>query len=386
MHDGSEDLKNSISSRVVPQLDRLIFHQFDPRHPVPGGIDTVIRGILRHGLRGDVGVVGVDLSGRQKLGVWTEIDLGGGRFYFMPVANLDPSDQNRKIPHSARLFAGAMRYRSRIPRVLRVDAHRADTAAALFAVVRAPLTYFIHTQRMGLSTGDSDSFWRRAGGVHRLLEGWAIRRAERVAVFNPDYAKDVRKINANTVSMSTWFDPEIVKPAAVRRPRSVVWVGRLEAPKDPLLAVEAIRMANQGSTDGWSLDVIGSGTLLDVVEDASRTIENVKVHGRLLPEEVAAIVGSSELFLMTSRPGYEGFPAVLVEAMAAGAVPVVTQGSDTAGLVVDGVSGFVTQHDAAQIARTLERARRIPREAVSSAVGHLAASQVISGLYNGTGL
>ncbi len=53
---------------------------------------------------------------------------------------------------------------------------------------------------------------------------------------------------------------------------------------------------------------------------------------------------------MTSHPGYEGYARVLVEAMASGLPAVVTQGSDTGGLVIDGRTGYVCGRDPSELA------------------------------------
>jgi hypothetical protein len=63
------------------------------------------------------------------------------------------------------------------------------------------------------------------------------------------------------------------------------------------------------------------------------------------------------VFLMTSHAGYEGFPRVLVEAMAAGLPAVVTEGSDTGGLIQQGVSGFVYGRDPEELADAIRAAR-----------------------------
>ena len=58
------------------------------------------------------------------------------------------------------------------------------------------------------------------------------------------------------------------------------------------------------------------------------------------------------MFLMTSHPGYEGYARVLVESMASGLPAVVTRGSDTGGLVVDGRTGFICGREPAEPRRT----------------------------------
>ena len=81
------------------------------------------------------------------------------------------------------------------------------------------------------------------------------------------------------------------------------------------------------------------------------------MRGRLAAAEVAEARSRSGVFLMTSHAGYEGFPRVLVEAMAAGLPAVVTQGADTGGLVQQGVSGFVCGRDPAELADAITAAR-----------------------------
>lgn len=376
-----------ISEAPMPRaLDRLIVHQSDAARPSPGGIDTCIRGILRYASASQaIGLVGVDTGNGpafRRLGRWEEHSVGNASVFFLPVARVDPADQRRRVPHSARLVAGLTRYRRRIPEVAEVQAHRADTAASVALLFRKPLYYFIHTQEAGLTGETSDSMWRRAGRAHRRLETWVSGRARSVAVFNPDYITVVKRWNPEAQFFPTWWDPAILAPRAARRAKSIVWVGRAEPPKDPVLAVEAVR-ALIAKDPEWTLDVIGSGTLLQELR-TNNDLPGIRFHGRVAPEEVARIMAASDVFLMTSHPGYEGYPRVLVEAMASGLRPVVTAGSDTGSLLAEEGAGFVTTRDPREIAHAIQQSGTIDRAKVRARVAHLSAESVIRSIYGAT--
>ena len=103
----------------------------------------------------------------------------------------------------------------------------------------------------------------------------------------------------------------------------------------------------------------------------------ITLRGRLSAVDVAEARSRSGVFLMTSHAGYEGFPRVLVEAMAAGLPAVVTEGSDTGGLIRQGVSGFVCGRDPAELAGAVRAARGLDRAKVTDAVAALSAPQVV---------
>lgn len=370
-------------------LDLVIVHQFDAARPSPGGIDTCIRGIATYREDVTVGIVGVDAGSNRdrRLGQWEQHSFGERTVHFLPVARLDPADQNRRIPHSARLIAGFIRYRRAIPAFETHQAHRADTAGALRVLLHRPGNYFIHTQENGLTGADSDSWWRRAGTLHHRMERWVARRSSRVVVFNLSFAAVVETWNPNTIASATWFDPALVHSAQVD-PDSVIWVGRVEHPKDPLLAIETMSRLWQSGDTSRRLTLVGTGTLLPEVQRAVRALpealqDRIELAGRLGPGEVADRMARAGAFLMTSRDGYEGFPRVLVEAMAHGAVPVVTAGSDTGGLVDNAVTGFRCTRDADELARALSAVGTISRDRVSAAVADLAAPAVIERIYRG---
>jgi glycosyltransferase involved in cell wall biosynthesis len=86
---------------------------------------------------------------------------------------------------------------------------------------------------------------------------------------------------------------------------------------------------------------------------------------------------------MTSRPGYEGHPRVLIEALASGLPSVVTQGSDTGSLVVDGTNGFVCSRDPGELADAVRRARTLSREAARASVDELSAPTVVGRILQG---
>jgi glycosyltransferase involved in cell wall biosynthesis len=80
---------------------------------------------------------------------------------------------------------------------------------------------------------------------------------------------------------------------------------------------------------------------------------------------------------MTSHAGYEGFPRVLVEAMATGLPAVVTEGADPGGLVHQAVSGYVCNREPAELAEALRSARQLDRDKVVNTVSALSAPQVV---------
>lgn len=379
-------------------VDRLIVHQHDAARPSPGGIDTCLRGIGRY-LPPDMtfAFVGVDAtgdnSGRQ-LGEWEEYDRGSGTFWFMPVVRLDPGDQRRRLPHSLRVVLGTLRYHRRLPKSEWYQAHRMDTAWSLRWILGRRTAYFVHTQENGLTGQVSDSFWKVAAKIHKRLERRVVRDASQVVVFNEQYAEVVKQWNPRTQASPTWYDPDLIKSGDLetRDTYAVIWAGRLEVPKDPILALQAFKaLAESDPHVPWRLHMLGSGTLQPTIEEVVATFPSevsarIELHGRTVPERVADTMATSGVFLMTSHPGYEGFPRVLVEALASGLPAVVTDGADTGHLVRNNENGFVTTRDPLAIAKKLKEASVLPRSESRASAARLSAPEVINAIYANGGL
>jgi glycosyltransferase involved in cell wall biosynthesis len=371
----------------VERIDRLIVQQYDAQRTLTiGGIDTCLRGVLEYSPPDvTIGVVGVldDASGGGVLGRWQKVRKGERDIWFLPVARIDTTRPKGVVPFSVRLIAGLLRYRTRIPRAESLQAHRVDVGLATRLLFRGPLVYCIHTQERGLLGPTSDSFWRKFGDLHERLDRWIVRRAERVIVFNPAYAEKVRRWNPRTAAAPTWFDPAITVPAPDPHPAKLVWVGRLETPKNPELAIRTFAaLAESDPDEPWTFEVIGSGTLRPELEALIATLppdvaSRITLRGRLAAADVAEARSRSGVFLMTSHAGYEGFPRVLVEAMAAGLPAVVTEGADTGGLVQQGVSGFTCGRDPQELADAVRAARGLDRAKVTEAVSALSAPRVV---------
>lgn len=124
---------------------------------------------------------------------------------------------------------------------------------------------------------------------------------------------------------------------------SILWTGRLIDWKHPDDAVEiAKRLKNDGYD--FTLNIIGSGDMEDaVVNDIKQCglSENVKVLGRMTPEQVRQQMEKSEVFLFTSD-FKEGWGAVLNEAMNSGcAVCANHAAGSTRFMIEEGVNGYI---------------------------------------------
>ena len=126
-------------------------------------------------------------------------------------------------------------------------------------------------------------------------------------------------------------------------PIRLAYVGRFENTQKRIADVVAI--ARQLSSEGvaFKFDLVGDGEEMPFVrEQLSDLIAegSVRIHGWLPSEKVIEKLRESEVFVLASA--YEGFCISLIEAIANGCAPVVTDiESGNKQLVEDGVNGFV---------------------------------------------
>ena len=152
------------------------------------------------------------------------------------------------------------------------------------------------------------------------------------------------------------------------------WVGSLDERKDPLTPVNAVKdLASEG--DEIVLLVAGDGPLRAEVERVASPTEAVRVLG--FRDDVQRLLAASDVFVLSSHR--EGLSFALLEAMAFGLVPVVTdapgnrEAVDDAGIVVPfGDRAAFAQalseltHTASRRAELAERARQRVRETFSA--------------------
>jgi glycosyltransferase involved in cell wall biosynthesis len=149
-------------------------------------------------------------------------------------------------------------------------------------------------------------------------------------------------------------------PAELR----LLYLGRINDIDKGVLWIPAILRGLAAEGIPFSCRVVGSGPDLESLQRACRKAglgEKVQFTGQVVPEDVPALLTQADILLMPSR--FEGLPLVLLEAMAAGCVPIATRLKGITDMIVeDGVHGFlcslgITQAFTAKIA-VLHRDRR----------------------------
>jgi len=126
-----------------------------------------------------------------------------------------------------------------------------------------------------------------------------------------------------------------LRPAPRERARSIagvdgdpviLWVGRLTTNKDPLTVVDGVERAAASMSGARLLMIFGDDTLLPEVEarvNQSRVLRDlVTLVGRVERTEMPNYYGAADVYVSGSHT--EGSGYALIEAMAAGLVPVVT--------------------------------------------------------------
>ena len=133
------------------------------------------------------------------------------------------------------------------------------------------------------------------------------------------------------------------EPASHAGPLRLVYVGRFDEIQKRISDVVKIARRLSESDIDFAFDLVGDGDQMDLVKrELLDEIADgrVRLHGWLGREEVLGVIRKSDIFVLASA--FEGFCIALVEAMANGCCPVVTDiRSGNKQLVRDGENGFL---------------------------------------------
>jgi glycosyltransferase involved in cell wall biosynthesis len=356
--------------------ERLIVEQFDPELPVPGGVDTCIRGLVQYCPPGvKLRIAGVDAIGNKRIGSWSEFDIGGRTVEFMPLAQIDYTDMKRRIPHSAWVAAGLRKYRAALDADV-IQSHRLNTGAVAMKLFPSSRhVQFIH--RGSDLEKERETFFRYAMFSYRWLERYVIPRTVDTVVFNRDAAQRLNVMAEQVRFSPTWYDPADFFPAdpESREKRRIIWVGRIEPGKNLDLAIDVLGKL----PEGYTLSIAGAGSLEASMRERARrsqAADRISFLGSVPKAHVGEVMRQHDLMLMTSS--FEGFSRAIVEGLASGLPVVTTSGAEPNGLVTDGSNGArVDGSDPASFVPAVELASKLSSSVARESVSALNAKLIV---------
>lgn len=203
--------------------------------------------------------------------------------------------------------------------------------------------------------------------LYGLTATFAYQLATKVVAVSSGVLSDVRRITAGLQRKTMVIFNPVPPPreaAALLRNRSgtgkIIWVGRLDVPKNPLLALEAFALL--ADSRDCSLQIVGDGSLREALE---RRVRQLGLEARVsilgYRKDAYALMGDSDLLVLSSDR--EGLPTVLVEALYCGLRIVATDcGEGIHDILLDGRYGtIVSPGNKEALAAAMQRELATPR-------------------------
>jgi glycosyltransferase involved in cell wall biosynthesis len=382
----------------------LIVLPADPERMPIGGIASFIRGFTKFA-PADFRFGMIGCSATRGLWRWHSVELEGRALELLPVLRVKDGGRGR-IPVALRFTASLL-----------VNIRRLQTAGWILSLHRpatdlafrrhaGPMWRVVHLGVEDLATPGSESRWRRLPRLLEEMERRSFRRMDRVWIVNEAVADAYRarfpEVADRIRFVPNWVDTTIFSPDGARaademtaladlrlggeRP-IVLFAGRLEGQKDPLLAARAFA-AHRARHRRGQLVVAGDGSLANAMRDelsALGAADGVRFVSILPRDRLAELMRAADVLLITSA--FETGPTVGFEALASG-LPVVTTPVGEVARVVErtGAGEVVRERTPQALADALESVLREPvdwrRERSVSAAAPYRAERILSELYD----
>jgi glycosyltransferase involved in cell wall biosynthesis len=341
-----------------------VYEVIDLENRFAGGIDTAIFDVLEFSQK-EFKVVGVT-NDKKNEGVVKNIYLGDKKIEFLPIATLSRT-KKRVIPHSLKYSLALFKYRKTVKTFKsdRSQVHRLEVGFCVYLLIdRNHITQCIHNDFKMYKLKTAESYWRYVRFAYFLLERAVIPKFGQVIVFSRMAAQRLKNYSDSVSYLSTWYNPSVFyyEDNENTQPLTILFVGRLEAQKNPLLFFEIAQELAKLTERKMKIIVAGDGSLKDTCSayaNSKNLDEFTAFLGFIEPNQLANVMRNSSVLVMTSN--FEGSPRVLYEAGGCGLPVVSTIGSDPDNWL-DGQNGIsIDSHSHVELARAVVKASQFSR-------------------------
>lgn len=373
---------------------------FDPAGGKIGGIRTFAEGFIADAPDDFEPIIfGATESSDLRLGALTSVRAGNREVAFLPIVRA-----NATGPIAARFSLALMRHRHRLKApgcVLQV--HRPGTDLAALPG-HHPKVRVIHNTSADLSSGESESQWRRLPGMLDLLDRVTLGRMDMIYTVGDRSFVDVTerypRLADRVRRITNWYDQRLFRPPTDRERAEmrhtlglqpdaevVLFAGRLDRQKNPLLLADAFGLLAGRRTEA-RLVVIGDGGMRALFDERVNELglrARVTLVGAVQRPRVAELMRAGDVLCITSS--FETGPTVGLEALGSGLAVVTTPVGQVSQIVRgDAAAGTVVDDDSpAAIASALEAALDVSRvhrgQAAMAIAAPYSAHRVLEPLY-----
>ena len=344
-----------------------IVYPTDPQTPVPGGTDTCIRDIIAHA-PDDISIqmIGVTADpGRTPVGKWTACEINGRKVECFPVMRVDDLRKQQRVPLSLKFTIALLGKSETVGQSDILQYHRIEPMLA-WPFDRRPTVLFVHTNMNVIKHAQSDIRWKYMPWLYERLETVCLRRVSQLYCVRTDAVAAYRRRHPDMADridfLPTWMAPETFyaypEEAKARERKEVyeenrlpwkisdrvlIFVGRLDYAKNPLMLIEAFAIACKEASD-LKLMMVGDGVLGDSIMEAivrMKMQDAVVLLGVKTIGEVGRLMRCADMMVLSSA--YEGMPRCIVEALGSGLPAVATKVGEIPRIIRNGENGVIVE-------------------------------------------
>jgi glycosyltransferase involved in cell wall biosynthesis len=322
------------------RADLTIVHPWDPWDQGIGGFESCLDSFLRYAPAAwSLELVGLTRDPYSRpIGRWIVKSFAGRSLRFLAAMEDAEPDRVRQIPLALRFAIGCRRHRARANGRI-IQFHRFESAWGPSIPGSAEKVFFLHNHPEEIHSAHSDVRWHGLAPLHDYLLLHELRQASAVVAVDPRTPEWVATVlpalQGHVLYQNQWADPIIfhrTDPETRSRERGdlrarlgtapdtkvVLFVGRLERQKDPILLLEAFALLHARLPDA-RLVVVGKGRLEDLLKSRAGNLalgDHVRFLGAMPREEIPAIYRGADVLICTS--GFEAGPRTVFESLACG--------------------------------------------------------------------
>jgi len=347
------------------RIKPLIVYPMDPLGNKIGGIQTYIKNFVKYSPDDfKIEFIGVTSDrDNRPVGKWQKISVCSKEIDFLPILYIKDENVRTKIPLSLKFTLSLFKYKKQVNcRDKIITYHRIEPSLPLTNIASKKLLVIHNNTTDLLYSPHSEIKWRKFPWLYLQIEKRLIRKIDKIFAVREDVVKFYKKkypFMAHRFSfLPTWVDLEIFSPftPSIRLKQKsefckknncpidtklIIFVGRLEGQKDPLMLINTFRYINKIFPQSRLL-IVGNGLLRKEIEQRVSQhglIDFVFFYGNLPQNEVADLLKISDVFLLTSAS--EGMPISVLEALGCGLPVVSTDVGEVKRVVRNEFSGLI---------------------------------------------